>query len=157
MAARVPPPKHPGMTVGTVADEDGAAVWWFCDDMQNCRFLSQLDVPTLIENRGRDALIDDLIDPNAPCPQCGGLGHVRVMHKPDPVKERRAQGWWIAGLVAGAAFMFFGAFFNFDRMSSGESFRPFQLIVCIPLGLALLYFAWEIWKGMRTSSRKSEG
>lgn len=60
----------------------------------------------------------------------------------------------IAGLVALAAFVFFGAFYKLDQLSSGGRFRPYQLIVCLPLGAALLYFAWETWKGMQTDRRE---
>lgn len=157
MAPRVPPQKHPGVTVGTIADEEGAKVWWFCDDFEGCKFFSQLDTTTLIESRGREALVDDLIDVDAPCPRCGKTGHLSVTRKRDPAKERRAGVWLIAGLVAGAVFMFFGAFFNFEQMTSGQRFRPFQLIICIPLGLALLYFAWEVWKGMQADRGKVQG
>lgn len=49
------PPKHPGVTVGTIADEEGAAAWWFSDDHHNCRYGLQLDVAKMVDSHGRCA------------------------------------------------------------------------------------------------------
>lgn len=157
MAGRLPPEKYPGETVGSVAGEDGTKVLWFCDDLDDCRFFVQFDMQKAIESVGPDVPIDDLVSDDFSCSKCGGYGHLRIMRKPDPVKERQAGLWAIGGLLAGAAFMAFGAFYNFEQMTSGNRFRPFQLIVCLPMAFALVYFAWEVWKGMRKDQRSLDG